>query len=41
MNSFLICTEQLKVWYQLRNYDEKSGLPRSEELKRLGLEDIL
>ncbi len=32
---------QLKEWYQLRNYDEKSGLPKSEEIKRLGLEDII
>ena len=32
---------QLKEWYQLRNYDEKTGLPNKEEIKRLDLEDLL
>jgi len=32
---------QLKEWYQLRNYNEKTGLPKNEEIKRLGLEGLL
>ncbi|MHA1749356.1 MAG: aldehyde ferredoxin oxidoreductase C-terminal domain-containing protein, partial [Promethearchaeota archaeon] len=32
---------QLKEWYQLRNYNEKTGLPKNDEIKRLGLEDII
>lgn len=32
---------QLKEWYEFRNYDQETGLPKEEELKRLNLEKFL
>ncbi|NHK31749.1 MAG: aldehyde ferredoxin oxidoreductase family protein [Asgard group archaeon] len=32
---------QLAEWYKIRNYDRKTGKPSKEELKRLGLVDLL
>ncbi len=33
--------KQLEEWYAYRNYNNESGAPRIEELKRLGLENLL
>ena len=32
---------QLKEWYEYRNYDTETGCPKTEELVRLGLQELL